>query len=100
MAGRHKDVNHVRDSTRSELEIPLRAGVRQCRGRPEGNKGWTSRGRQPHGLPRGHPRAFRCVPECDSKEAAPRATRAGRQEDVSRKACPEGICERRLEVEG
>ena len=32
----------------------------------------------------------RCAPECDSEEAAPRATRTGRQLDVSHKACPEG----------
>ena len=32
----------------------------------------------------------RCAPECGSEEAAPRATRAGRHEDVSRTACPEG----------
>ena len=33
---------------------------------------------------------FRCAPECDNEEAAPRATRAGRHEGVSHKACPEG----------
>ena len=32
----------------------------------------------------------RCAPECDSEEAAPRATKAERPEDVSDKACPEG----------
>ena len=79
---------------------PLCAGVRQRRGRPEGNEGWTSRRRQPQGLPRGHPSSFRCAPECDSEEAAPRATRAGRQDDVSHKACPEGVCRRILKVEG
>ena len=34
----------------------------------------------------------RCAPECDSEEAAPRATKAERPEDVSDKACPEGTC--------
>ena len=33
---------------------------------------------------------FPCAPECDNKEAASRATRAGHHKGVSRKACPEG----------
>ena len=32
----------------------------------------------------------RYAPECDSEEAAPRAMKAERPEDVSNKACPEG----------
>ena len=61
---------------------------------PRGHGGWTSRRRQPQGLPRGHQGTFRCAPECDNEEAAPRATKVGRREDVTREGLPRGRIER------
>ena len=77
-------VDRTHDQRRQDLKAAWGAGDTRGVARRDVTKASTAWEAPRGGL------EFRCALECDSDEAAPRATRAGCHEGVSRKACPEG----------